>query len=74
MADGSPAPRPLFLGEPVPNFTADTQLGTLTLYDYVGQRWCILFSFPQDFTPVCATVCATPLEPVVARTHPARRP
>jgi alkyl hydroperoxide reductase subunit AhpC len=46
---------PLRLGDEAPNFTADTTQGTITLYDYLGDNWGLLFSHPKDFTPVCTT-------------------
>jgi thioredoxin-dependent peroxiredoxin len=45
----------LRLGDDAPNFTAETTQGTITLYDYLGDSWGMLFSHPKDFTPVCTT-------------------
>jgi thioredoxin-dependent peroxiredoxin len=43
------------LGDEAPNFTAETTHGDITFHDYVGDGWCVLFSHPKDFTPVCTT-------------------
>lgn len=43
------------LGDEAPNFTAETTEGTVTLHDYLGGGWGLLFSHPKDFTPVCTT-------------------
>lgn len=45
----------LMLGDFVPDFTAESTKGKLNLYDYLGDKWGILFSHPADFTPVCTT-------------------
>jgi len=44
------------LGEPAPDFTAETTHGAITLSNYAKQnKWVVLFSHPADFTPVCTT-------------------
>ena len=42
------------IGEPAPDFEAETTHGPLKLSDLKG-RWVVLFSHPADFTPVCTT-------------------
>ena len=45
----------LRINEVVPNLTLETDQGTFTLHDFIGDSWAILFSHPKDFTPVCTT-------------------
>jgi peroxiredoxin (alkyl hydroperoxide reductase subunit C) len=42
------------IGDPAPDFEADTSFGRKKLADYKG-KWLVLFSHPADFTPVCTT-------------------
>lgn len=38
-----------------PDFTADSTVGQLTLHDWIGDNYAVIFSHPKDFTPVCTT-------------------
>ena len=43
------------LGDEAPDFTAETTEGTVNFHDWTGDGWCVLFSHPKDYTPVCTT-------------------
>ncbi len=43
------------LGDEAPDFTAETTEGTVKFHDWIGDGWCVLFSHPKDYTPVCTT-------------------
>jgi alkyl hydroperoxide reductase subunit AhpC len=45
----------LRINDTIPNLTVETDQGTFSLHDFVGDSWAILFSHPKDFTPVCTT-------------------
>jgi alkyl hydroperoxide reductase subunit AhpC len=48
-------PMALRINDLVPNFTAETDQGSIHLHDWIGSGWAILFLHPKDFTPVCTT-------------------
>ncbi len=43
------------LGDTAPDFEAQSSEGPIKFHEFIGDGWCVLFSHPKDFTPVCTT-------------------
>ena len=45
----------LRINDTIPDLKVETDQGEISLHDWVGDSWAIIFSHPKDFTPVCTT-------------------
>lgn len=52
VAEGNKIP---LIGSKAPSFTSQSTNGKITFPESFGSNWKILFSHPQDFTPVCTS-------------------
>lgn len=46
---------PLAINSEAPNFLANSTEGMIHFHNWIGDSWCVMFSHPKDFTPVCTT-------------------
>ncbi len=45
----------LRINDMAPDFEAASTQGRIRFHEFIDDSWCVLFSHPKDFTPVCTT-------------------
>lgn len=50
-----------------PNFSATSQIGQITLHDFIDDAWTVIFTCPSNFDPVHTSVRAGALRYDTAR-------
>ena len=51
----SQAQYPLEISDEVPDFTLDSQMGSIDFHDLIDGKWCLLVTFSSAFDPVATT-------------------
>ena len=44
------------VGQTIPDFTGDSQVGEIDLHEYIDGGWAVIFTIPNFFDPVHTTV------------------
>lgn len=55
MSSATQSIQSILLGDIAPDFTANSTEGMINFHKWLGNDWCLFFSHPKDFTPVCTT-------------------